>query len=95
MTDPERLGIVESALLACVAQVQAEGPSEAEVDRARRYLLGGLSHELETASSRASSTAVSSPVPSSVATGAPSASGVASSGGVAGPQAVTAGAPGP
>lgn len=59
VTDPERLGLVETALLECVARIQSEGPGQAEVERARRYLLGGLSHELETASSRASALALS------------------------------------
>lgn len=55
--DPERLDEAEARLAGCLARVAAEGLTEAEVDRARRYLLGALAADQQVTSARASSLA--------------------------------------
>lgn len=52
-TDPARLPDAEHALRAAIRRIVEEGPDDAEVERARRWLLASVDHDLQTAAARA------------------------------------------
>ena len=57
-TDPDRVDEAEARLLASLDRVRQQGVSQAEFDRARTWLLGGIAMDLQTASARARHLAV-------------------------------------
>lgn len=52
-TDPARLDEAETRLGESLARAATAGPTDAEIERARRYLIGAIELDLQTASARA------------------------------------------